>query len=109
MGTYFVFAIMRPSMAGPGGNRYKANVQDAGKFAPAGKSGDGYRMAGAAAGPNSSHANYVATQDIGKAAPAGKTGDGYRMAGAAAGPASSHTNYVATQDIGKAAPAGSSG
>eukprot|EP00009_Paramoeba_aestuarina_P003678 CAMPEP_0201512748 /NCGR_PEP_ID=MMETSP0161_2-20130828/4950_1 /ASSEMBLY_ACC=CAM_ASM_000251 /TAXON_ID=180227 /ORGANISM="Neoparamoeba aestuarina, Strain SoJaBio B1-5/56/2" /LENGTH=60 /DNA_ID=CAMNT_0047908715 /DNA_START=81 /DNA_END=260 /DNA_ORIENTATION=+ len=57
---------MRATYAGPGTNNNKT-YKDTGKAMgnkPA--NSDGYRRAGSAAGPGSSHANYVATHDTGK-------------------------------------------
>eukprot|EP01101_Sappina_pedata_P012652 TRINITY_DN878_c0_g1_i3.p2 TRINITY_DN878_c0_g1~~TRINITY_DN878_c0_g1_i3.p2 ORF type:complete len:121 (-),score=53.52 TRINITY_DN878_c0_g1_i3:141-449(-) len=95
---------MRRVLVGPGTNIHNVK-KDIGAQAPAASGTGGYRMAGSAAGPTSSQAQYVATQDIGKQAPAAGS-DGYRMTGSASGPTSSQANYVATQDIGKQAPAG---
>eukprot|EP00008_Paramoeba_atlantica_P004427 CAMPEP_0201487280 /NCGR_PEP_ID=MMETSP0151_2-20130828/12138_1 /ASSEMBLY_ACC=CAM_ASM_000257 /TAXON_ID=200890 /ORGANISM="Paramoeba atlantica, Strain 621/1 / CCAP 1560/9" /LENGTH=54 /DNA_ID=CAMNT_0047872279 /DNA_START=21 /DNA_END=182 /DNA_ORIENTATION=+ len=54
---------MRATYAGPGTNQYSVK-QDSGKQQSAG-SGGGYRRAGQAAGPGSSHSDYKSTQDAG--------------------------------------------
>ncbi|KAL6074472.1 Autotransporter outer membrane beta-barrel domain-containing protein [Balamuthia mandrillaris] len=56
---------MRRQLAGPGTNKHVPK-KDIGKEAPASTNvGDGYRQKNSAAGPQSSHAEYVSTKDSG--------------------------------------------
>lgn len=62
----------------------------------------GFRRAGAAAGPTSSHTDVKVTFDAGKTAPAAVgTESGFRRTGQAAGPGSSVAEYTPTLDSGK--------
>jgi len=70
---------MRRVQAGPGTNKYEIK-KDTGVTAPVSgtSAAQGYRRAGDAAGPNSSHTTYNATQDVGKLQPS--SGDAYWVA-----------------------------